>query len=61
MVVCHCEAVNDRTIHDALQRGSTSLEEIARSCGAGSQCGGCIDTIQGLVASRRDVAVSLPG
>ena len=60
MVVCHCEAVNDRVINAALQDGSTSLSEIEQACGAGGQCGGCVDTIRHLLARRNEAAVALP-
>lgn len=60
MVVCHCEAVNDRVIRDALLSGSTSPDEIARVCGAGAQCGGCLDTIEDLLATAHETRVALP-
>ncbi len=60
MVVCHCEAVNDRVIHAALDAGSLSLPEITSACGAGSHCGGCVDTIRGLLEERAETLVALP-
>ena len=59
MVVCHCEAINDRTIRDALAAGSTTVDEIARDCGAGSQCGGCVDTIRNLLARAHAPTVTI--
>ena len=59
MVVCHCEAVNDRVIRATLDAGSMSLPDIAAACGAGSQCGGCVDTIRSLLHERDETAVAV--
>lgn len=61
MVVCHCTAVNDRTIRTLLQGGAGSVEHIAAHCGAGSRCGGCLDTIHALLAQHEtsEQAVSI--
>lgn len=49
MVVCHCEAVNDRRIRDEIEQGALDADELAQRCGAGAQCGGCHDTIRALL------------
>ena len=49
MVVCHREAVNDRTIRDEIERGALDADALAERCGAGSQCGGCHETIVALL------------
>lgn len=41
MIVCHCEAVSDRTIDRHVAAGCTSLGDLARRCGAGTGCGVC--------------------
>jgi len=48
MVVCHCLAVNDSTIRDLLDRGAVSVEEIASRCGAGTECGACLEQVRRL-------------
>lgn len=54
MLVCHCTAVNDERIRAVLGSGADDVDEIVADvtarCGAGSRCGGCIDTIRSLVA-----------
>ncbi len=57
MIVCHCEAVNDRTITDTILSGATSPDEVADRCGAGGQCGGCLDRVEALLDA---VDASLP-
>ncbi len=51
MVVCHCRAVNDRSINELLDRGRSTIDEIARHCGAGTDCGACVGTIEELLDS----------
>ncbi len=60
MIVCHCFGVNDRRISQlAEEAGAASVADIRAVCGASSDCGSCADTIRGLLASRRETAVSL--
>ena len=58
-IICHCEAVKERAIVDAVCRGASSLCEVAERCGAGSRCGGCWGSIEQLIEQhRRDMALS---
>ena len=41
MVVCHCRAVSDCKVRQAIEAGASDVEAIARQCGAGMACGGC--------------------
>jgi bacterioferritin-associated ferredoxin len=41
MVVCLCKNVSNRTIDTVIEDGATTIEEIGRACGAGTDCGGC--------------------
>jgi bacterioferritin-associated ferredoxin len=41
MYVCHCRAITDHEIRDAIEQGATSLETLAAATGAGVRCGGC--------------------
>jgi bacterioferritin-associated ferredoxin len=48
VIVCHCRAVSDRVIREAIDAGAVEVEDVARLCGAGGDCGGCeswIDTL----------------
>ena len=45
MLICHCRAVNDRAIRAAIAAGARGTAELARGCGAGSRCGGCIPAL----------------
>lgn len=41
MYVCLCEALDDRAIDAAIARGCRTVADLARDCGAGSDCGAC--------------------
>ncbi len=56
MMVCHCRGVNDRRIRAEIARGAVTAEQIAVRCGAGSRCGGCIDTVRDLLVQVRPAA-----
>jgi bacterioferritin-associated ferredoxin len=52
--VCHCRAVTDGEIREAISAGACDLEEVGRRCGAGTTCGGCCPLIQELLAQHAD-------
>ena len=54
MLVCHCNGVSDRKIRRAIRDGATTPGEIARSCGAGSTCGGCHEGVRKIGPPQRD-------
>jgi bacterioferritin-associated ferredoxin len=56
--VCHCRAVSDREIREAVEAGHRTVEELGRSCGAGTDCGGCHDLLADLAAPRPSEMVS---
>jgi bacterioferritin-associated ferredoxin len=49
MYVCHCRAVTDHTIDHEVERGASSIEELAERCGAGAECGGCWPVLEELL------------
>ena len=51
MIVCHCTAVSDRTVAQAIAAGARDEFDVARACGAGSICGGCVPTVSRLLRS----------
>jgi bacterioferritin-associated ferredoxin len=50
MVVCHCNAVNDRMIRSEIESGALDAETLADRCGAGAHCGGCQPLVERLLA-----------
>ncbi|WP_034393276.1 (2Fe-2S)-binding protein [Candidatus Neomicrothrix parvicella] len=53
MVVCHCLALNDRTITELCTDGPVTVDDVVAQCGAGGRCGGCRPTIEALLADRQ--------
>lgn len=52
MIVCHCRVVSDREIQDAVACGAAGVCDVARRCGAGSRCGGCLPVVREVLARR---------
>ena len=53
MYVCHCRVVTDRTIRQAVAAGAHDVEAVMDACGAGEACGGCIPSIEALLADAQ--------
>jgi bacterioferritin-associated ferredoxin len=62
MYVCHCRAVSDRVVRAAVEAGDRTIEELGRTCGAGTDCGGCHELLAELLepAARELVAAGTP-
>ncbi|MEZ5322001.1 MAG: (2Fe-2S)-binding protein [Microthrixaceae bacterium] len=56
MIVCHCHRLNDRDIAAAVSDGANDLDDLGRACRAGTDCGGCLDRLEAIMA---EVAVTL--
>jgi len=54
MIVCHCQAVTDRAIRNAVRDGARCRRSVARACAAGRSCGGCSHAIDEIVRSELD-------
>ena len=52
MVVCHCKAVFEREVRDLVRSGALSQPEVARSCGAGTDCGLCRPVLDEIIAEE---------
>ncbi len=52
MIVCHCQAVTDRVIRNAVRDGARCRRSVARACAAGRSCGGCTHAIDEIVRSE---------
>jgi len=59
MYVCHCQVVNDRRIRETIDAGARTPSQVARACGAGATCGGCVPMIRRLLAEQADTGCAL--
>lgn len=57
MLVCHCLAVNEATLRDVIAAGARDEFDVAKACGAGSVCGGCVPTVSRILDACRDCPV----
>ena len=53
MIVCLCEAVSDRKVKKLAKNGVDNLRDLARCCGAGSQCGTCHKDLHQILNKHR--------
>jgi len=63
VIVCHCNAVSDRTIRKTVRDGAASLAEVGFACGAATCCGGCASSVAEIIGSEveaRDDTAVLP-
>jgi len=57
MIVCLCKGVSCGTIRNVIAQGASTVEEVGMSCGAGTDCGGCHNTIEDIL----DEELEAPG
>jgi bacterioferritin-associated ferredoxin len=53
MWVCHCRAVTDSRVLEAIAEGAADEADIGRVCGAGTGCGSCHDELRRLCEASR--------
>ncbi len=49
MIVCLCHGVSDRALRKVIEEGADTLPAVAKSCGAGTDCGSCHNHIRQLI------------
>ncbi len=49
MIICLCRDVSERQVETAVARGATTVSEVSRACGAGSDCGACQHLLAALI------------
>ncbi|MCV7031744.1 (2Fe-2S)-binding protein [Mycobacterium sherrisii] len=53
MFVCLCNGVTSHSVCDAVEAGAATTNEVARACGAGTDCGRCRRTVQAILNSSK--------
>jgi NAD(P)H-nitrite reductase large subunit len=51
VLICHCFAVNDQRLREAVADGARTVDDVVARCGAGGRCGGCRPLVADLLAS----------
>jgi len=53
MIVCLCRGVVESAVRETIASGATTVAEVRRACGAGSECGACCPMLANLVNQAR--------
>ena len=56
MILCHCRRVDHLAVQEAIASGADDTDEVARRCGAGMDCGSCLEAITAVLVAGRTVA-----
>jgi bacterioferritin-associated ferredoxin len=56
VIVCTCHGVNDRAVRATLLAGASCPEDVAAMCGAGTDCGSCVRTVEDLIEEHVEIA-----
>ena len=52
MIICHCKAVTDQGIRNAVRNGARTRNEVVSACAANMSCGGCAPAIDEIIESE---------
>jgi len=61
MLVCVCRGVSDREVREVLARGASTLRDVGRACGAGTDCGSCRDLLRKMLGTCAAQGEAPPG
>lgn len=53
MFVCLCVGVTSQVVAEAVAAGATTCNEVAKTCGAGADCGRCRRSIRAIIETKR--------
>ncbi|HDZ37581.1 MAG TPA: bacterioferritin-associated ferredoxin [Marinobacter sp.] len=53
MYVCLCHGVTDRDIREAAENGVSSMRQLGKELGVGTQCGRCACTARNILRESR--------
>ncbi len=55
MFVCICERVRECEVRAVILRGARTEDEVGDACGAGTNCGSCLDRICDMLDEHHEV------
>jgi bacterioferritin-associated ferredoxin len=61
MYVCLCAGVTSHAVAAAVAAGASTSNEVARACGAGSECGRCRRSVRAIIDSRKSASDRVEG
>ena len=48
-IACSCHGIRDHDLRSAIHDGADTVDDVMEACGAGTDCGGCLPTIEALL------------
>ena len=51
MYVCLCNGITSYVVAEVVAQGASTTKEIAKACGAGSECGRCRRTLRAMLTA----------
>lgn len=54
MIVCVCRGVRCSEVKRVIREGAETVDAVGRACGAGTDCGACISTIEDFLEDERE-------
>ena len=54
MIVCHCRAVTDRAIRQAVRNGARTRNDVVSACAANMSCGGCTPAVDKIIEAEAE-------
>lgn len=58
-MVCLCHGISERKLAKVIDHGASTVDDVGRACRAGTDCGGCVRTIEAALAERTAAAAPL--
>ena len=52
MIRCACTGVGERKLRRLVRRGATTVAAVGEACGAGTECGACLEDLAALIADE---------
>jgi bacterioferritin-associated ferredoxin len=53
MFVCLCHGVTSQEVTSAIESGACTSKQVAKMCGAGSDCGRCRRTVRAIIETMQ--------
>ena len=54
MYVCLCKGVSERSVRACIRAGASTVPEVGKGCGAGTDCGACRGMIRDLIEEHEE-------
>jgi bacterioferritin-associated ferredoxin len=52
LLICSCKWLTYNEIQSVVDAGAQTVADIQRQCGAGTECGGCLDVLRRMVSEQ---------